>query len=236
MRDKKSCLIRAVIGIYLVYIGIRLLIEITDHEPSNMTLLSIFAVVLLGTGIISTIVSTGHIFGCFDSTRKIEGKMLHAFTSFLRKSKEKEKIRSGDTMEMNPNHPDKGTPQKVRRPEVRELTPDREEDSTVWQEAKRNRRQATIIKLAPKEKTNQPEQVEKRGLSPKETVKKETPKQETVKKDTQEQAVLDSHAPKQDSLAIEIIEGGTRFYSFHSANDSDEKNTSSDTETDFEER
>lgn len=275
MKEKKGCIIKAAIGIYLVYIGIRLLIVVTQNNPSDRVFLSIFAVLLLGTGIICAIVSISSIFGHKVPDQKNEGKMRNALAHLFEKNKEKAKLRTGDTMEMEPIHLEEKNSVNVHRPEARELKPEDEEKNAKWQEVKSKRRKATIIELSSvgksektvqadeedtdnrRKRTAEKKEPEEKKLSGKKlpendrndyrTAKKEI---EFSKKESEDQGMvnlsisveaeghLDTKNPddKGDGLSIEIVEGGTKIYHFHSANETDQGRTSNEAETDFEEK
>lgn len=151
MREKKGYFIRAIIGIYLVFIGIRLLIEITTHEPSNMTFLIIFTVALIGIGGISTYLSIRNIFRRPDQQSRGGRKIRQALTRFFQRSREKAQLRSGDTMEMDPARVNEEMKRKYRKPEVRELKPEQEDEDIKWSEVTNRKKKGTIIELVPKE-------------------------------------------------------------------------------------
>ena len=51
MNKKSGCALRIVLGGYLTYLGIRILSEMIQQRPSNMTLLSVLAVVFILVGV-----------------------------------------------------------------------------------------------------------------------------------------------------------------------------------------
>ena len=51
MNKKSGCALRIVLGGYLTYLGIRILSEMIQQRPSNMTLMSVLAVVFILVGV-----------------------------------------------------------------------------------------------------------------------------------------------------------------------------------------
>ena len=51
MNKKSGCALRIVLGRYLTYLGIRILSEVIQQRPSNMTLMSVLAVVFILVGV-----------------------------------------------------------------------------------------------------------------------------------------------------------------------------------------
>lgn len=50
MNNKRGHIIRAVLGGYLVYLGVRILMQVIENQPSNQTLMSVLAVLFLIIG------------------------------------------------------------------------------------------------------------------------------------------------------------------------------------------
>ena len=57
MNKQLMHILRILLGGYIIFVGIRLLIQVTDQDPSNRILLSAFATVLTLAGAVSVIYS-----------------------------------------------------------------------------------------------------------------------------------------------------------------------------------
>lgn len=224
MNKKSGCALRIVLGGYLTYLGIRILSEMIQQRPSNMTLMSVLAVVFILVGV-------AYAGNAICKTFEIDIKKQIAKMIAKRKAEQKRKAEEAAAAKEMSQVTESTTTEASEDEKVSDNTM-----PTMLSEEDRKKLEDAVSKADSEEKTMQDSKVEaiEKTVSEEKVESVEKPVTTTESEETPDEEIKAEGTPVEETPAQEEELTDTRVVDIFA--ELNEEPVSEDAENDFEEK
>lgn len=224
MNKKSGCALRIVLGGYLTYLGIRILSEMIQQRPSNMTLMSVLAVVFILVGV-------AYAGNAICKTFEIDIKKQIAKMIAKRKAEQKRKAEEAAAAKEMSQVTESTTTEASEDEKVSDNTM-----PTMFSEEDRKKLEDAVSKADSEEKTMQDSKVEaiEKTVSEEKVESVEKPVTTTESEETPDEEIKAEGTPVEETPAQEEELTDTRVVDIFA--ELNEEPVSEDAENDFEEK